>query len=193
MTNVIDLRHIRAKAHALELLTTEEIEPATFFVLKLFGIDADSILDLCGPIVRRLATFDGAGSFVWDPLGEVSLAVIAYDETGENELDIVAWSARAPWIFGTLLHQASLLGAHNVVNPATYHGDRPCRLWSMPLNWLAAGCEGAVVLNPIPAGVILAKAPGPLAAEDIQHARQIINTTGINADRLKVPARRRVA
>jgi hypothetical protein len=72
------------------------------------------------------------------------------------------------------------------LNPASFvHG--PCPLWRTPLRWLQAGCAGAVVLDPIPAGVILARAPGRLAAEDQSHANQLVDSGAAVPHQIVIP------
>jgi hypothetical protein len=42
-----------------------------------------------------------------------------------------------------------------------------------PLAWLKAGCLGAVILNRLTAPIWLGAAMGPIAGENLEHAREL--------------------
>jgi len=94
-----------------------------------------------------------------------------------------------PACFDTMLGRGAILGAGEVLNPATYWGGEPCRLFRTPLEWLKEGAEGcAVILDPLRAKPILEWAPGNLGAMDVDHANQLI-AMGVVPERIVVPMR----
>lgn len=103
-------------------------------------------------------------------LGAVVEAVAADVKT---VIDFVAWSPDNPAKFATLLGIADALGEEHVENPATYFGGQALRVWRTPLGWLQSQCRGVAILNPASTPRWLAAAPGLIAAEDIDHAREI--------------------
>jgi hypothetical protein len=178
---------LKAKLAVWDFATFSQVDPLVWRTLEGWGVDFEAITNLAGPICLHSVTFVEGGGFEYDELGESAFVHVVIGEDAETELDVIAWSARDPFLFDTLLRQASLLGADRVLNPATYYGGRPCRLFRT-LAWLQEGCEGAVVLEAIPASVTLAKAPGALAAEDLAHAKELIKSGAVKRDRLVVPA-----
>jgi hypothetical protein len=113
------------------------------------------------------------------------------DEDGVTPIDVVAFSMANPARFGTMLGLGGVLGAGEVLNPATYWGGEPCRLLRTPLEWLQEGIEScAVVLDPTLSEPILAWAPGNLAAMDEDHAHDLVETGAVDPARLVVPLRR---
>jgi hypothetical protein len=98
---------------------------------------------------------------------------------------------REPSRFGTMLRLGTILGAGEVLNPATYWADQPCRLLRTPLEWLQEGIAGcAVILDPAQAKPILDWAPGNLAAMDVDHAEHLVEMGAVDPARLVVPLRR---
>lgn len=87
------------------------------------------------------------------------------------------------------LSQAAVLGIENALNKASFvYG--PCRLWRDPLRWLREGCSGGVVLDSRLARPILDRAPGPFAAEELQHGIELLAALAVRRDRLFVPDHR---
>jgi hypothetical protein len=181
---------IRAKRAARNLYDNEPVDVDILRDLETADINIGVVTNLVGPICHEIVSFFEDGTFDYDPLGTMAFLFVVVDVDAETELDIVAWSARDPSTFGTLLDQAALIGAGQVLDPATYYGGQPCRLYRTPLAWLQAGCTGAVVLQAIPASAVLAKAPGPLAAEDPDHARALVRSKAVRTkNKLLVPER----
>ncbi len=106
----------------------------------------------------------------------------------KTPLDVVVFSMDRPSIFFCLLERGGVLGANAVVNPATYAGGEPCKLVRTPLRWLQAGIVGhACVLDPVRARPLLDQAPGDLAAEDFDHALELVRSGAVEAKRLVIP------
>jgi hypothetical protein len=184
------LRHLRGKLAAHFLYqSTDATDCLVWRWLKAKGVDYDAVLNLAGPICRHSVVFCDDGRFEYDQLGETGFLQVVMAEDEEAPLDVIAWSPYEPDRFGTLLGQAGILGAGNIVNPASFHAG-PCRLWWDPLAWLRASCQGAVILDVKLARAILAKAPGRLAAEDVNHARELVSSGAVNVRSLVVPAGR---
>ena len=100
-------------------------------------------------------------------------AVVEAVATDAETIDFVAWSTSDPAKFATLLGIADALGEEHVSNPATYFGGQALRVWRTPLRWLQSQCRGVAILNPASTPRWLAAARGPIAGEDIDHAREI--------------------
>jgi hypothetical protein len=113
------------------------------------------------------------------------------EEDGVTPLDVALFSMANPARFDTLLNLGVVLGAGEVMNPATYWGGEPCRLVRTPLEWLREGIAGcAVVLDPPHAKPILDWAPGNLAAMDVDHADHLVERGAADPARLIFPLRR---
>lgn len=111
--------------------------------------------------------------FDFAPDGRLAAVIEAFGADDDRVLDLVAWPVERPDKFATALGRAVGLGHARVESPATYHGGRPLRVFRTPLGWLQAGCQGAVILDPDAAPGWLPDALGPIAGEDIDHAREI--------------------
>ena len=160
-------------------------------MLKRLGVDLDHVTNLAGPIVRALVRFTDDGRFVADNFGEVAFVMAVHAEDAETVIDLVAWSAREPGVFGTFLG-AAFLGVDHLLNPASYV-DHPCCLIGMPLAWLQAGCAGAVILDDEKAREILDVAPGPFTADTPDYAAYLLTNQLVPASRLLVPSKWRAA
>lgn len=177
----------RAKMAAHMLYSATEADCLTVQWLNSYDIRLDAITNLVGPVCRHAVTFFAGGRFEYDPFGEQAFCIVLMGEDAETELDILAWSARDPETFGTLLGQAGLAGATAVTNPASYTGGKACPLWRAPLDWLRAGCEGACVLDLALARPVLARAPGLLLVEDFDHAQELHITGALQARQIVMP------
>ena len=175
----IDLA-LRATAHAEFLTRAEESAINGWSELsayvKAHGIDLISLARLEIAFgLTDVAFFGTRFDFVSDDERDAERAavieVVAAD--AETIIDYAAWSTTDPMKFATLFGFADALGEEHVVNPATYFGGKALRVRRTPLQWLQAQCQGVVVLNPASSQRWLADAPGLIAVEDIQHAREI--------------------
>jgi hypothetical protein len=94
--------------------------------------------------------------------------VFLYREPDGSATDLVGWLPRSGWL-GTWLNRAALLG--DPLGPRLDHaGALP--VWRSPMNWLRAGREGVVILDPVRAAYRIHDA-GPVLAEDPDHAAEI--------------------
>lgn len=178
--------HLKATIAAHCLFSSSNNDFELWATLKANGINLDLVTTLGGPIVRTVANFLPDGLYEPDSFGEIALAMAVHDEDAETVIDLVAWSARDPNRLGTLFC-AGVLGLDSLFNPASY-ANGPCRLYSNPLDWLQAGCAGAVVLNHIKAKPALRLAPGPLTTNTLDLAELLIRTDTIPTSKLLVPS-----
>lgn len=103
-----------------------------------------------------------------DPAGTASLLLAARNGFGEV-VDVIAWPIHQPDKWARLTGRAVMLGEEELNTPTM--GD-PVPAWRTPLNWLAAGATGIVVLDPAAAWRTLHSGP-PLSGEDLAHAKDI--------------------
>ena len=169
-----------------ELVGSEIGDPLMCRWLESHSVDALACMNLAGPIVRTPGNVF-ADFFEFDRMGTVCLAMAVHGSDAETVVDIVGWEARAPEFFATIYARAGLLGLDQLLNPATYHAGKPCPIWRTPMRWLQEGCHGVVVLNRELGRLLLSRASGCLAAEDVDHARDIHNRGLVDASRLMVP------
>src|SRR5262245_46115902 len=106
-------QELDAKFAALQLYLDYGGEPLPFEEIDAADIDLAQIQRLDVMIVPTMATFDGAGGYIYDDHGESALAFVIVGADGETEIDIVAWPIRHPDRSGTLLHRAAVIGAAN--------------------------------------------------------------------------------
>jgi hypothetical protein len=95
------------------------------------------------------------------------------DADGETTLDLVAWPVNRPYRILTMFGRAPAVGLWEAENPASYFMGKTLPLHRTPLEWLAAGCSGAAIITPRLAARWLLDLPGPVAARDHAHARQL--------------------
>jgi hypothetical protein len=186
---------IRSKLEVLRFLDASEVDFEVGKYLKAQGIDWDEITERAGPICRHMLTFTEDGFFDPHPYGRSSLVHVVHAGDGTTALDLVAWPMTAPNVFACRLGMSGILGADQLLNPATYSHNQPCSLWSTPLKWLQEGCRGAVLLNYHLALPLLKEARGPFAAECRAHAEELTQSLPklFAAKGLYVPAARRAA
>ncbi len=162
-----------------------DFDPVAFKWFRENGIDPAMVTNLTGPAVRLSLTIDDDGYIVADELGDQCLAFVVTGEDDETELDIVAFCIQDPERFGTFLNQAGLCGTSAVLNPASFYSG-PCPLWSTPLRWLQAGCQGGCVLDADLARPVLSKAPGKLLVESLDNARALVAAGVVSANKLTI-------
>jgi hypothetical protein len=108
-----------------------------------------------------------------DEYASPAVVMEVFEADGETVADLVAWQLQRPEKFGTALGRAEALGIGQVDNPATYHAGAPLLVHRTPLGWLQHGCRGTVILNPMSAPRWLGACPGQIAAEDVEHGREL--------------------
>ena len=127
---------------------------------------------LPSPILATCEFYE-QGRFDFIEHGEPVAVIQVLNTSAQDVIDLVAWKISDPEIFGTACGIAAVLGRDQIDNPATYHAGQPLMIHRTPLEWLQAKCRGAVFLNDRTAPRHLADAPGPIAGNDVEHARQI--------------------
>jgi hypothetical protein len=154
------------------LAIADHFDPAVLRYFQNNNLEVEPLLEVAGLIGSFRVRFND-GYFDLDDSGESAICHIVYADDAETPCDVLAWSMHRPNRFGVFRGASGILGVDQVLNPATYYGGKPCRLWSTPLKWLHAGCQGAVVLDGALATTILQGAPGRLAAESRVHAAEL--------------------
>lgn len=175
-----------AKLAACSLFDSVVVDLPACLELRAQGVDLHSVTRITGPIVLVQATFGSDCRVKGDDYGEVAFAMAVHSEDPTDVIDLVAWSARQPDVFGVMFG-AGILGLDQLLNPASYvHG--PCMLHDHPLDWLKADCRGAVVLQYDAAQRALQKAPGPLTAASKALADELVGQSVLPSSRLRVPS-----
>ncbi len=164
------------KLAALALTEATDVtdDPTVAAYLHRHGVDLKTALALAGPICLHPVRFGRRNIFSFHIDGEPALVAIVHDTDAETEIDLVAWAANDPSRFGTFLGATGVLGADQVINPASYFLGRPLACHRTPLAWLAAGCSGIVVLSASKARPLLVRRLGSLLAEDAAHACALV-------------------
>lgn len=183
------LRSVRAKIAAAYLYEAEDCDPLIWHGLEDRGVDYQSLIDRCGPVVLRTVCFDlDSGRFAIDPLGEQAFVQAVHGDDPEDVIDILAWSAMRPHRFGTYLGYAGLLGGDAALNPASFL-VAPCPIWATPLAWLQSALNGCVVLNAALAAPVIARASGKFQCEDADHCKWLVESGAVPIEKLLVPRR----
>jgi hypothetical protein len=170
------------------LVSIAEPNQKLYGYLRHNGVDLNHVMNLLeGTIALCYWNIDVG-------LKEECVALPVMEEDGVTPNDVVMFSMREPSRFGTMLGFGAVLGSREVMNPATYWSDQPCRLLRMPLDWLREGIEGcAVILDPVRAKSMLAWAPGHLAALDEDHAEELVEIGIVEPKQLVLPVVRSAA
>lgn len=180
------LRNLPAKLAAHHLFATAGPDPLGWAMLRHAGVDLDHVTNVNGPIVRSLVTFQNGRFEFDDAYGEISFVNCVHGEDAETVIDLVAWAARDPEIFGSMFG-AGVLGLDVLMNPASYV-TAPCKLFHTPLAWLQAKCAGAAILELNAAKGDLQRALGPVTTESLDHAESLLRSGVVRVDKIHVPA-----
>jgi hypothetical protein len=166
------------------LVSIAEPNPKLYSFLRDNGVGLNHVVNLLhGAIAICRHSFSGP-----DGPKEDCIFLPVMDEDEVTPLDAVMFSMREPSRFKTMLGLGGVLGAGEVLNPATYWGSEPCRLLRTPLEWLREGIAGcAVILDPSLAKPILDWALGNVAAQDEEHADELVVMGVVDPERLVVP------
>ena len=163
-------------------------------------LDVPIIARFAGMIAVTACLFYDHGRFDFallrDREASASAVIEALGVDAATTIDLIAWPLDAPDRFARLFGDALLLGFDRVTNPASYFGGAHLQLYKTPLAWLQAGCNGAVIIDPHGAPLVLRGALGRVAGEDIHHARAIQKLTQLPPQRVLAPlspSRRRKA
>jgi hypothetical protein len=157
------------------------------------GIDVPTVCRFAGVLAVTHCIFYDHRRFDFadpgDREAEPAAVIEAIGDDAETVVDLVAWPLAAPARFGSLFGDAILLGVDRIANPATYHGGQHLQLFKTPLSWLKAGCTGANIIDPYGARFVLRRALGPIAGEDLDHARALQKLTHFPPRRVLAPLR----
>jgi hypothetical protein len=175
---------------AAAYLYADDADPLVWRGLEARGVDYETILDRTGPLLLRTVSFDlDKGRFMIDELGEHAYVQAVHSEDNpEQVVDVLAWSASRPHLYGTYLGYAGLLGGDAVLNPASFR-ESPCPIWTTPLALLQTGLRGTVVLAADLAAPIISQALGKFQCENEDHARWLVDSGAVCVENLLVPRR----
>ena len=189
-----DLPLLAARA---ELISRAEPTLDWLDCIRNNAIDLPTVCRFAGLIAVTHCVFFNHHRFDFaDPAereAQPAAVIEALGDDGETVIDLLAWPIDAPSRFGSLFGDVSMLGAERVDNPASYYAGQHLQIYKTPLRWLQAGCAGAVIVDPHGARIALRRAVGPIAGEDIDHARAIQKLTRLPPQRVLAPLRRRTA
>lgn len=139
----------------------------------------------------------GNSRFDWSAPGDPFPAFVceAYSGDGETTIDLVAWPINRPGAVLSMFGSAAWLGAWAAWNPASYSFGKALTIHKNPLDWLKSGCTGAAVVNPRLAARELIDLPGPIAARDRKHGRELLAMAQalVDRNRILVPTTREAA
>ncbi|WP_018407677.1 hypothetical protein [Methylocystis rosea] len=140
------------------------------------GTDWRTIEAACGCLV--VAPVKYAADRTFDFLephergGVMSAVIECFGADRVDTIDLCAWPLNRPEKFATYLRRADGLGVHAPVD-GYYFGGGGLHVFRTPEAWLRAHCYGSVILNSANAPRWLAAAKGNIAAEDVEHGREI--------------------
>jgi hypothetical protein len=185
--NLANIDHFDSVRAYWDLLQTAEPSALLWTFLRQNGVDCLHIFNLLGGAVALRQWDFGRGK-------EDAVLIPCMDEDGVTPRDVVAFSLANPARFTTVLGIDAMLGAGEVMNPASYWAGSMCSLVRTPLQWLAAGIEfHACVIDAKRAKPIFDWAPGNVATADLDHAEELLATGVIDEKRLFIPNPRAAA
>ncbi len=156
------------------------------------GIDPWAVRDFAGATAIVPVYDCGGGMFDFEPHlhcpDEPFNAFVCevLDSDGETTIDLAAWPINRPELVLTMFGRAPALGLWEAENPGSYYLGKSLCMRRTPLEWLVAGCSGSAIITPRLAGRWLLDLPGPIAARDNAHARQLHLLKMSVLDRAKV-------
>jgi hypothetical protein len=189
----IDLALLDARA---ELFCRGEPSEEWLTYVRNNAIDVATVCRFAGILAVTHCIFFGRRFDFIEPgerEAEPAAVIEALGDDAKTVVDLVAWPIEAPGRFASLFGDVAMLGADRVDSPASYFGGAHLQLYRTPLAWLQAGCSGAVIVDPFGAEIVLGRALGPVAGEDVDHAREIQKLTRLPPQRVLAPLRRRAA
>ena len=114
----------------------------------------------------------------------------AHGADGETVVDLVAWPVDRPEYVMTMYGRCGFLGAFAVTNPAAYYMGFALPLFRTPLEFLQAGCVGAVpIVSSIAAWMMFDMPEAQFVARDKAHAQrlEVMRHSVMPRDQIKVP------
>ena len=165
--------------------------PPRWAYLRQNGLDHQTVIAHAGFIAVMPIRFTDNGFHFDEDGGAPAVVIEALAEDGETVLDLVAWPTIRPDRFTTAFGEADALGIGNILlNPGSWAFGRVLQMHRTPLGWLQGGCTGTCVLDHRFISYWLRQAPGPIRAEDSEHARQLdlmLNPKPFPRSRIRVP------
>lgn len=137
------------------------------------GIDVKTFRGKIGFWAITDITDCGGGRFDFAEDGEAAFVIEALGEDGETVVDLVAWPIGAPERVLTMFGRCGLLGLAEALCPTTFFIGCVLDMHRTPLDWLKAGCRGAVVVTAAVASREIVNVMVPIAARDHQHGQEL--------------------
>ena len=168
--------------------------------LRANRIDFDTVEPVTGgPFLHRVRAVPPA-SFAFDPAGAEAVVIEAQDEGGDV-LDLISWRPERPDRWRSMFGTAPALGMAAATATATYLDGLPLQIYRIPLEWLQAAGDGAVLLDPLLGAKWLAWLADlgfaqQIAPRDARHAGEVEAARVAYARTLQpmvLPSRRRAA
>ncbi|MGE3872317.1 MAG: hypothetical protein AB7F74_05100 [Parvibaculaceae bacterium] len=162
---------------------------ATVALIRQHRLDHETIIAFAGIIAITTCRFDGRGHFRLADKGLKSVVIEARGADAATIVDLIAWPLDDPGRFATVAG-FDVLGADQIINPASYASGSALKAFRSPWAWVQAGCRGCVPLHHQHAGCWLWKALGPIMAEDAEHRRELqnlLNPPAVPGRRILVP------
>jgi hypothetical protein len=165
-------------------------------------IDIAHATNVAGPIIEMEITSMPGGyfSFCEDRDGFMAFVMMVFDRDAETPIDFIAWTRDKPRRVFRYFGYADAFGVDQLYNPTSYYDDNGLMIRRTPMDWLFAGCTGAVILDYEEFGQRLHAARDEipqcrLVGESLSHAREISKTLKPLPDnvRIFVPASQLVA
>lgn len=169
------LQDLRAKLYGSDDDLEQQTSRELFAYARSNGLDLGRLWTerLIAMRIMKIRWFAGPRFDFAEQYSSAAVVIEAFDVDEETVVDLVAWNMDRPEKFGTALGRAAALGLGAVTNPATFHLGQPLPVHRTPLSWLQHGCSGCVVLDRLSAPRWLGEAPGSIAAEDVEHGREL--------------------
>jgi hypothetical protein len=165
-------RHLMLLDYRAELVRRAEPTPewSAYVAAENIDLTVYAFIGILG--VTRARFFPDRRFEFYDDGIPVAVCEVLGDDA-ETVIDLVAWPVAFPDKFASALGMASGLGTDQAKNPATFFAGQPLLIHRTPLQWIKSGCRGAVILNRLTAPIWLGAALGPIAGEDLEHAREL--------------------
>jgi len=184
---MMDVLEARAEFYARAQTTQAYVR-----YVRAHGIDPWMVMPYAGATGIVSIVDCGNGQFDFEPHLQCpdpafeAFVCEALDADGETAIDLVAWPANRSDRILTMFGRAPAVGLWEAENPASYVMGKSLPMRRTPLEWLAAGCSGAAIINNRLAARWLLDLPGPVAARDQVHARQLHQLKQSLVDGIKV-------
>ena len=135
------------------------------------GVSTETMLSWPGPIGVATIEVHDLGIFDFSPVGQRAFVIPAYSGgIGSEVTDVLAWLPAAPARWSSHCYTGWPLGAHHLDHAEIR--NEPIVLHPNPMAWLAAGGEGAVIIDWSMSGAAL-RSLTCIITDDIEFGREV--------------------